>query len=657
MTADNGTAVDPWALVRQMSPNPRVRVARFDESVGAYLNSYDASVPVQGPPPASGQPYAIHLTDERGRNRLLGFDFDAKRGPVSSDVARLRALLNRAGLPHVVCASGPGGGRHVWVGLAEPVRADVVKPMAIGLGRMLPTYDPTPLTNPRTGALRPPLAPHRLGGRSEIVDGQLSDLLRPVAPAAAVLTLAGLVQAAQPPEATQDDHGSGAYTVVVDQRGHRRLRGQRRELSAAVRAALCNELPHGADTSDTLRVVLCGAVHARWRFAEIRARLDAGDPGLEHCRSRAGAGPGAARQPYGTVEQHRRLAAEWDRAVGYVSTHPVAAAIDDVEFEARRQAVTAAVAAIQRRADAAPGRWARPGGPADRRVLDVTCALMLAAVRTDIELDIRRAGSLAGMGREAARVSLHRLARDGWLMPGAPSTGVHGAHWALLVSPGDLRERRDAELSTERKHLTRSQGNTRPRDPSPDYWAWRSHLDNRTTAVLHDALTHAGLGHHVARVYQALNSAPTDLLDLMTITGYTRSRLAALLDRLAGHRLAKTDRRGRWQLLGRTHTSGTRLGRAARTLGVLGLLAERRRRYRIERAAWAWWTDELAWRRASAAIKRRSPGAGQLELVGAAYPRPREHHGQHPVDHRGRADYAAALAHLATRPTSHRQAS
>jgi DNA-binding IclR family transcriptional regulator len=165
------------------------------------------------------------------------------------------------------------------------------------------------------------------------------------------------------------------------------------------------------------------------------------------------------------------------------------------------------------------------------------------------------------------------------------------------------------------------------------------------------------LGHHAARAYQALTTTPAELADLIGRTGYSRSRLSRLLDRLATHHLARTDRRGRWQLRGRNHTSGTRLGRAARTLEVLGVLTDRARRYAIERAAWAWWTDELAWRRAPAAVKQRAPGAGQLELVPTVGGRVRNHHGRHPVDHRGRADYSAALAHLAQARGGRRQAS
>lgn len=640
---------DAWSLACALSPHPRVRIADVDDA-GAIANSYRGTVPAGGPAPAAGLPWAIHLADDRGRYRLLGFDLDAKRGPAATDVERLRELLTRAGLPHVVCVSGPGGGRHVWAALAEPVTATVVAGIARGLSDLLPSLDPIPLLNPRTGALRPPLAPHRHGGRSEVIAGQLADLIRPVATAANVLTLAGLVQADQA-ESDPPEPARARQAVAVDEQGHRHLRGPRRPLTARSRAALYEPPGPAADTSVVLRTALCGAVHARWRLADVRALL-ATAPGLEHVRTRAG-GAGD-RQPYPEHETRKRLAAEWDRAVAFVAAHPVGPAADPA-FQARQETVAAAVAAVQRRADASPGRWAQGGGPADRRVLDIACLLMLDAVRADIELDTRRAGDLTGISRETARIALRRLAGDGWLHPAAAAAGVNGARWTLPPLSRSGRDKPGPELSTPPVDPGLSQENTRPGYRPPNYSAWRSHLTRRTRALRHDALTHTGLGHHTARVYQALTTTPTDFLDLISRTGYTRSRLSRFLDRLATHHLVRTDRRGRWQLRGRSHTSGTRLGRAARTLDVLGLLADRARRYAVERAAWAWWTDELAWRRAPAAVKQRAPGAGQLELLTTGDAR--HHHGRHPVDHRGRADYAAALAHLAQAGGGRRQAS
>ena len=589
-------------------------------------------------------PYALHLADQKARFRLLGFDLDSKAGPVAADLARLRTLLTRSGLPHVVCASGPGGGRHVWVALAEPVGAVVVAGIARGLAALLPSLDISPLTNPRTGALRPPLAPHRLGGRSEILNGRLADLLRPTATSAQVLTLAGLVQAEQ----TVTERPASPQVTTRDAAGHRCLPGSRRPLSARAHTALHDPLPPTADASAVLAAVLCGAVRARWHLVDLLALL-ATAPGLQHARTeRAGAG----RRVRAAAEQVEVLTRQWNRAVDTVATGPHTThdtAAGDPTFESRCAAVVAMISAVQQRGDASPGRWARGGGPADRRVLDVASHLMLTAVTTDIELDTRRLAQLAGISRSTAHLALQRLTADGWLTPGTPAAGVHGAHWALPAVPD---QRPAADPSTRHMDPARTQGTPSPLPaPSRARTAWLSHLAHRTAAVLHDALTAGGLGHHTARVYQALTTTAVDVLDLVARTGYSPPRLRRYLDRLADRRLARTDRVGRWLLCGRGHSTGTRLDRAARILGVRGVLADRARRYRIERDAWAWWVDELSWRRLPAAQKRRAPGVGQTVIAFVGHDTLSRHHrGPHPRTSGGRADFRAARRHLSELP-------
>ena len=95
-------------------------------------------------------------------------------------------------------------------------------------------------------------------------------------------------------------------------------------------------------------------------------------------------------------------------------------------------------------------------------MLDVACELMLAAVATDIELNTRRLAMLSGIGRDTARVALHRLAADGWLTPTTPAAGVHGAHWALPASVLAAVQRTSAELSTTQIPNARSQGTPSP---------------------------------------------------------------------------------------------------------------------------------------------------------------------------------------------------
>ncbi|GGM18733.1 hypothetical protein [Nakamurella endophytica] len=572
----------------------------------------------------------------------MGFDLDAKAGPVESDLARLRELLGRAGVPHVVCRSGPGGGRHVWAAVAEPVPAPVVARLAPGLQQLLPSLDVSALLNPATGALRPPGSPHRLGGRSEVLAGDVSALLAPTAGVHAVLTLAGLVGDPPPRSTATVD---GASPVGRDEHGHPHLLGDRRPLPPAAQAALTSPLPAEADASRVLFTVLCGAARARWRRTDLDAHL-ATAPGLEHARTRRHGPLRVARNPRA---QRDVLDRNWRRAVAWIAAHPADTAGADPTWLPRCAAVTGAVAGVQRRADASPGRWATRGGPADRRVLDVLCLLQLDAVRPDaVEADIRRLSQLTGLGRDTARLALLRLAADGWIAQVRPAEGVHATHWTIHTRP--------PTLSTPQVTSGRSQADTRPAGRPPYRVpaarnAWRSHLRHRTTAVAHDVFTaKPGLGHHCARTYQALTTAkgsPRSPRSLADRLGYTLPRTLAYLERLHRHRLARTDPSGRWLRPGRDHRDA-----AAATTGAAGTLAARTLRHDTERTAWAWWLDELAWRRLSPARRRRTPGLDQVALALPDLPAPRRRHGPHPV-HRGRADYAAALAHLRNQPRRH----
>ena len=316
---------------------------------------------------------------------------------------------------------------------------------------------------------------------------------------------------------------------------------------------------------------------------------------------------------------------------------------DDPTFEPRCATTAAAVAHTQRRADASPGRWAQPGGPADRRVLDVLCELVLAAVTVDIELDTRRLSHLTGIGRDTARVALLRLAGDGWITHTQAAQGIHAAHWALNTPP--------APLSTPNITNGRSQAATRPPSPTQLRAAWRSHLRERTCSIAHDVFTPAGLGHHTARVYQALGTTPTSSTDLVTALGYSAGRARQYLEQLAAAGLAHHRTAG-W-----SRPPTDRRDSTARTLGCAGILAARRHRHHIERQAWQWWLDELTWRRASRAQQRRTPGHDQQALPLPGLLPSRHHRGAHPTRPGGRADFRGALQHLrSTGPDAHQQA-
>jgi hypothetical protein len=112
------------------------------------------------------------------------FDLDRAKGDIERDVDELTTLLEAAEVRYLVCVSGPGRGLHVWVPVA-PTAAAVVRSLARAAARRLPSLDISPLSNPKTGCVRPPGAPHRAGGWSVPVDQWL-----PITPQAAAAVLA-----------------------------------------------------------------------------------------------------------------------------------------------------------------------------------------------------------------------------------------------------------------------------------------------------------------------------------------------------------------------------------------------------------------------------------------------------------------------------------
>ncbi|MDZ4236026.1 MAG: hypothetical protein U1C73_20210, partial [Dietzia sp.] len=174
-----------WVLTRALSPREHVRAAAQLAS-GEVLNEYDHQCSVNELPPRT--PWAMYLAGEDRRYTYLCFDFDSSRGNAPYDAGRLSHWLDELNVPHLVCASGPTGGRHVWIGMAESADADLVRDLALLATQLLPSLDPTPLTNPATGCVRPPGAPHRLGGVS-VAQGPLTALTSCTVPLDAITDL------------------------------------------------------------------------------------------------------------------------------------------------------------------------------------------------------------------------------------------------------------------------------------------------------------------------------------------------------------------------------------------------------------------------------------------------------------------------------------
>lgn len=609
-----------WALTRRISPRPSVRLAVVD-AYGQVANEYVGHRRVASDEP--DRPWAVYLAGPDRRFRLLCFDLDAKTAGTADAAERdsevLTALLRDAGLPAVVCQSGPAGGRHVWTALAESVDAETVATLARLARHVCPTLDLSPLSNPATGCVRPPGAPHRAGGRSTVLSGDLHTLTTPTGTAAQVRALvehlAQLVDAAEPA------HDLDPRTPLpLDEHARLYLPGPRREIPAVSAAALREDAASG-DASAILWRVLIGAAAARWRHADVAALVDTA-PGLEHVRTERDRGQRRPRTRIGAASVLRR---QWDKAVRYVATADRQIG-DDPTFAPRAGAIAAHVRAVQTRADAAAGRWTRGGGPADRRILDVLCILALQALSGAVEADTRRLALLAGIGRETARTALLRLSADGWIAPAQSAAGVHGAHWTI-----------DPEaVIHSRTEIDRSQADPRAVGAgSAERSTLLASLHARTAAATHDLFTHGpALGHHAGNTYARTTTEPQQLDELARATGASPSNTARTLARLTSAGVLIHTRAG-W----RRHASDRRRAAAVR-LGVAGRLDERSGRYVIERELWAWWQAENAWMRAPRrpAMKHR-PGRGQLSLL----PDDGTHaYGPHPRRPDGRLDWRAA---------------
>jgi len=615
---------EAWELTRALSPRPVVRVADVD-AYGTVVNTYTRRASTAGPRPDA--PWALYLTNQTGSFRLLAFDFDAAKGDPAGDAAMLCGWLEDAGLAHLLTRSGPSGGRHVWLALSDAVDAGTVDTLARLVRARLPSLDIAPLANPVTGCVRPPGSPHRAGGSSTVLAGDPAALAAPTVTAADVTRLVDTLAAGHQPEplAPLDP----AVPLPTDRTGRFYLPGIRRQLPAGSAQAL---QVHAAavDANTVLRRVLVGAAAARWRCADVAA-LVALSPGLEHLRSQ-GQGPGVARRVRSPGEGRAVLARQWDRAVRWVASHPRASNCEDPTFEPRAAALAGLVEAAQTRADAASGRWAGPGGPADRRVLDALCLLSLQAVSAVVEADIRRLGLVCGIGRETARTALLRLARDGWVTRHAPAQGPRAASWIL-----------NGGLSTVIDVPGRSQADPRPPGAgAAERNRWLTLLRTRLGAAAHDVFTFAGgLGHAVGQLYATLTSQFASTSHLAHQLGYSPDDTGIRLGALRAARLARRTSKG-WSVVG-----ADRRDSAAVRLGVAGRLADRARRYALEREAFAWWSGELVWmhapRRTGAG---RRPGLGQLVVLDPADTVPAWP--AHPRRGDGRADFAAARRVLAT---------
>lgn len=579
----------------------------------------------------------MYLADHDGY-RFLTFDLDAGRGNAAHDAGRLSLWLHELNIEHLVAVSGPAGGRHVWIALDESTDPRLIRELADLAGSLLPSLDKSPLSNPDTGCVRPPGAPHRHGGTSTIEHGAIATLTRATTTIDDLVLLRAFLVDAGASTATAPT--SIIRGMARDDDGHPYLLGRRRDPSARIRALL-NAAP-ADDTSTTQAAVLAGLARARWRYADVATLLEH-SPALEHARTRPTRG---GRAPVATETARRRLAADWQRTVYYVAANPIAGDGDDQDFQRRAHAVTATVRAADEHADAMPGLWGldgpsrparhRRGRYSHRAVLRAVCLYLVQAARDVVEVDIRRLAQDTGYGREACRLALIALStaqnptdpETSWLVLVDAAEGVHGASYRL--------SRRFSTTADDRKW---SQAATRPASTAgadSRTW-WLNTLTHALEQLAHDTFAAPrSLGRTAGRIYSALPSdVPRGTADVASSSGISVDQARRSLRRLARHQLVDREPGG-WRRPADDHRD-----QVARELDVDGYLETRRARYDVERGTWAWWQAELTWMRRRHKRRRRRRAPTGVALF-AQNDRP--DYPKYPRTAAGRFDHAGARA-------------
>lgn len=549
-----------WEATIDLSVRDTIRTYRPDGR-GGWLNA-TRNAPIGRRAPRS--PWAVYLADEHGLYHTACFDFDAHHSPeqraqADRDAAECARLLEACGIRSVTCDSGPSGGRHVWAASLDGLDPALVSSIAMGLKLMLPTLDPTPLLNPRTGCARPPYSPHRLGGASTPIRGDIDAVLLPDSHGEQWEELERRAarqaeeHASARPARTRGNRTAGA---PCDPSGHPWIPGRKREPSRTIRTLIDTPCQPGEDRSVRMWRILTACAVAHWKLADMLALAD--KPGMTHARTRRDHNgmehPRPLAGPSGTLAVIRD---DWRRAVDAARSMPRRRG-DDPRWAARALDTCRTVETVLRAAKAERERFERGGGPADLRVLAALCLYAAKACTDTIQADIRRLAIDAGIGRETARTALLRLQHDGWADIAAPAAGREANSWKI------------GGKAAEREHFrhARSQMNMPPEAADARRRKLIDGLSTWLRICSHDAFTgqpewlNAG-NRYAARLLREHSDPTVTRIPMEALEGQARLR------------------------------------------GTLGRAQARELLYRRERLAWEWWLSELAWMKAPAALHKR----------------------------------------------------
>jgi len=608
-----------WELTRRLSPRADVRVMKRDAYGRLDENSYPSFHRVS--PAAPATPWCMLLADETGLFRLLCFDFDGKdkhgvdaelmeRAVDDSDA--LSHIFDELGIAHVVCQSSGTGGRHIWVALRDGAAASVVAAVARSARANYRTLDHGMLLNVAQGAARPPLAPHRDGSASTVLRGDLDTLTTPSTTAADLNALAVALSERAP--ALHPAQSTPAGPLDIGHTAHRALSSWGAGHMATVEG--------GNNPSWTAFMCLLAAAHAGWSIQDVEHAARTA-PGMEHFRTK-NTGRGT-RRPRGATEAAERLHRQWTTAQQYAAVQRPLPAPHEPKDLTQLTTIVETVEDLLARFDASPGRWGHSEASINEQtILRAVAYLTLHTGKRIVAAAIRDLALMTGLGRTTAARSLLALQHSGYLQRVTATDAGNAAEWQFV-------DRLSTPSRTVRPHPLNN-----PRPPT-DLFNSRAELigklEQQLTDQRHDLFTRAGLGHLAGKSYALLRQFPALTVDTAAkILGVTARHTATILSRLRQHKLIIKHQDG-WARAKRDLRD-----RAARIVGVAGMLMDRARRYQAEREVWAWWQAELITMTTAPQRRPRRPHVSSrtLEFVETPgerlwprYPRGRDGRGDH----------------------------
>ncbi|MEW1938341.1 hypothetical protein AB0331_13365 [Dietzia maris] len=413
-------------------------------------------------------PWALHLTDRQRQFRLLGFDLDDHDGhrgaDVATDLALLTSVCDELELPYLVCASGSGNGRHLWLH-CEPTSALIVDRITLATKALCRTFDPTPLRNPDTGCLRAPGSPHRFGGASTIrAHGEHPTgmhALRALAAnpsstariAAFADALAGLAQQqikapAPKPDTTPNTAPTAANNAASDRdslalspagaahiSGAIAGLGTRRTLQPFAVELLARD--PGDDASRTSHTIARAFVYAHRSVDEfIHAALIDKAPGLEHIRTQRSKNS-AQRTPRTRPEAH--AIRQFQQAVASIPAHHLRPIGGDSSgtSQRRQEATDVALSAVELAYRGAG--WVGATGSVFHRTLAALAEVSISRGRRVVTLSSRSWAKQAGLTVPQISLVSRALEDAGWIRCVTPAAGPLAAQWQIVDRREGLR--------------------------------------------------------------------------------------------------------------------------------------------------------------------------------------------------------------------------